>query len=108
MGVSVEQFGCDVSWREAFDLTMGALRDTRTPLFAAYQGWAFPASMPELLTLAASIGDADAAERVMPWTLGEQQRAREAAVISDEDRREAAALLASVSAFRDRDEFPTT
>lgn len=68
--------------------------DTGSPLFAAVEGWAFPASMPELLQLAVTAGEG--AERVMPWTLGAEARRREALRVSPE---EVAAGLAEIDAL---------
>lgn len=107
MGVSVGQVGGDVSWREAVDLTMGALGDTSTPLFAAFKGWAFPASFPELVQISAAAGDQRHADRLMPWVLGEQAREREARAVSVSDVEAGRALLRRYSAMRDLDGFET-
>lgn len=50
-------------------LIQEAADDPSTHLGAELAGWAYPASMPDLLTLTAQIGDAKAAARVMPWAM---------------------------------------
>lgn len=90
LGVSVAAIGSTVSWAEAYDLVVGALEDTSTPLFAAVSGWAFPASMPELVAMAGAASSPGAVEALMPWTIGAELERRAAMAVSPEE--EAAAL----------------
>lgn len=73
MGLS--DLGDAVSWGEACVLVKRAALDPSTALGAELAGWAYPASMPELLTLIAQIPSRSAAKAVMPWSmkLPEQQ-----------------------------------
>lgn len=52
-------------WAEAVDLIDAASGDTTTELGAALAGWSYPASVPELMLVAAVVGKR--AESVMPW-----------------------------------------
>lgn len=61
--VSAWEIGKSLSWAEAVDLVDEALDDTGTELFASVAKWRFPASMPTLLMLAATVGN----DAVMPW-----------------------------------------
>ncbi len=63
-----------MTWGEAKTLLDDAAQDTGTAFGAKLAGWAYPASMRDLLTLAAQIGDWKAARRVMPWILDDPQR----------------------------------
>ena len=85
-GVSAYAIGDSLSWPEAYDLVVASLADSSTPLFAVVQGWAFPASIPELLQLAAAAGGS---EKVMPWNLA----AEKAEKVSDEEIREGVAEI---------------
>lgn len=46
-----------------------AAADPSTALGAELAGWAYPASMPELLTLIAQIPSKSASKAVMPWSM---------------------------------------
>ncbi|MBN9210716.1 MAG: hypothetical protein J0I95_04270 [Microbacterium sp.] len=61
--------GDAVSWGEACVLVKRAAADPSTALGAELAGWAYPASMPELLTMVAQIPKRDAAMAVMPWSM---------------------------------------
>ena len=61
--MSAWEIGRSLSWAEACDLVDQALDDTGTELFASVAKWRFPASMPTLLMLAATVGN----NAVMPW-----------------------------------------
>lgn len=50
---------------ELLALTEAALDDTSTPLFAAVAGWRFPASVPQIVTMGALVGERG--EQMMPW-----------------------------------------
>ncbi|WP_291053731.1 hypothetical protein [Herbiconiux sp.] len=67
MGLS--DLGDALSWGEAKILLEDAAVDGGTPLGAELSGWAYQASMIELLSLMAQIGDPKVAKRVMPWAL---------------------------------------
>ncbi|MDJ1372752.1 hypothetical protein C7K25_15545 [Gulosibacter molinativorax] len=97
-GVSPGDIGDGVTFGEAYDLVVAAMGDTATPLYAAVQGWAFPASFPELVQLASSAGSPDAARKLMPWTLGAENRRREALSVSTAERAEALAELQAMFA----------
>lgn len=99
-GVSVDDVGDGVSYGEAYDLVMGAMEDTSTPLYAAWQGWAFPASFPELVQIASAAGSKSASDGLMPWTLGQKAREREARRVTPEDEAKARAILRERSAMR--------
>lgn len=67
MGLS--DLGDGLTWGEAKLLIEAAAGDPRTAFGAELAGWAYPASMPELLSLIAQIGDKNASNKVMPWVL---------------------------------------
>lgn len=67
MGLS--DLGDAVSWGEACVLIKRAAADPSTALGAELAGWAYPASMPELLTMIAQIPSKNAAKAVMPWSM---------------------------------------
>lgn len=67
MGLS--DLGGAVTWGEAKDLIYAAAEDPSTAFGAELAGWAYPASIPDLLSIAAQIGDWKAARKVMPWAM---------------------------------------
>lgn len=67
MGLS--DLGGALRWGEARDLIRAAAEDSSTAFGAELADWAYPASMPELLSVAAQIGDWKAARKVMPWAM---------------------------------------
>ena len=67
MGLS--DLGDAVLWGEAKLLIEEASVDPATALGAELAGWAYPASLPDLLSLIAQIGDAKASRGVMPWAM---------------------------------------
>lgn len=98
-GVGVDSIGTEVSWEEADALTRAALENTATPLAAAFNGWAYPASMPQLLQMAMSAPSRKAFESMAPWTLGRDQKRRREQEISDDDRKKALAHLEASVVF---------
>ncbi|MFF7683160.1 hypothetical protein ACFZA2_10395 [Microbacterium sp. NPDC007973] len=66
-GVGISDLGGAVSWGEARDLINEAAADPGTQLGAKLAGWAYPASIPQLLMLVAQTGKAS--KKVMPWAL---------------------------------------
>lgn len=58
-------------------------------LGAKLAGWSYPASVPQILTLIAQIGDPKASRKVMPWTL----RLGAEPAATDEELAEATAAL---------------
>ncbi len=104
-GVSIDQVGDGTSWGEVYDLSIAALEDTTTQLFAAYQGWAFPASYPEIVQIASAASDRRKAEEMMPWTIGRRNRDRAQRQVSEADVQRAKARLRRSSAMRGLDGF---
>ena len=80
-----------VSFGEAAALAEIAASDTSTRLGAELAGWAFPADMRWIIDMSARHGKES--KRLMPWTLGEAQREREALRPSAEDIAEAEQAL---------------
>lgn len=68
-GVGISDLGDGLSWGEAHLLIEEAAGDPSTHLGAELAGWAYPASLPDLLSLAAQIGNEKAARKVMPWVM---------------------------------------
>lgn len=66
-GISSRQIGKTVTYGEAWQLVQAALEDTNTPLCASVAGWAYPATLIQLLQLAATIGDQS--DKLMPWRM---------------------------------------
>lgn len=89
MGLS--DLGGGVSWGEVKTLLEEASSDTATELGAKLAGWAYRASMPELISLMAQIGDQKAAHKVMPWVM-KDPRQRESQATPDEVATAAAEL----------------
>jgi hypothetical protein len=73
-GIGLSDLGDRVTWGEAKTLLEAAVEDGSTWLGADLGGWAYPASMPELLSIAAAIGDWKAAKKVMPWAMESPRR----------------------------------
>lgn len=67
MGLS--DLGGAVSWGEARILLEEASADPSTAFGAELAGWAYAASMPTLIGIAAQIGDPKQSRKVMPWVL---------------------------------------
>lgn len=72
MGLS--DLGGALSWGEAILLIEQYAGDTGTALGAKLAGWAYAASMPELISLMAQIGNQKAAHKVMPWVMKDPHR----------------------------------
>ena len=72
MGLS--DLGDGLSWGEAKLLIEEAAADPSTAFGAALAGWAYPASLRELLSLMAQIGNQKAANSVMPWVMKDPRR----------------------------------
>lgn len=68
-GVGLSDLGDAVTWGEARLLIEEASSDPATALGAELAGWAYPANLPALLTLIATIGDQRASRKVMPWVM---------------------------------------
>jgi hypothetical protein len=68
-GIGIGQIGDDVTYGEAWQLVQHALDDTSTPLCAELAEWSYPATLVQLLQLAATAGDGKTAERLMPWRM---------------------------------------
>jgi hypothetical protein len=81
--VGLSDLGGAVTWGEALLLIEDAASDPSTALGAELAGWAFPASMLDLLSLAAQIGNEKAARKVMPWVL-QNPRKTEPSASADE------------------------
>lgn len=96
-GVSVAEFGGAVPWREAVVLVQALVEDTGSLLGAAVQGWAYPASHLELITLAAVVRDKKAFESMTPWALAAEIRERKSRQITDEVRAAAEEKLRRMS-----------
>lgn len=77
-GVSIDDIGDRISWGEARDLVLSAAADTSTEFGASLAGWAYPASLIELMQLSATIADNKAFQSAAPWTMGEELRRRAA------------------------------
>lgn len=88
--MSAYQIGEALSWGEAADLVEAALTDPSTPLFAAINGWQYPASMSEILAIVAQFGKNSA--QVLPFRpddpaiggVTEEQRAADQAEVEAE------------------------
>lgn len=78
-GVGLSDLGDGVTWGEVKVLLEEAAADGSTAFGAELAGWAYQASIPELLSLVAQVGDWKAAKRVMPWAMnGIRERAPQA------------------------------
>lgn len=67
--VGLSDLGDRLTWGEAKLLLEQAASDGGTALGAELAGWSYPASLLQLLTLSAQIGDKNASAKVMPWAL---------------------------------------
>lgn len=68
-GAGLSDLGGALRWGEARLLLEAAAGDPGTALGAELAGWAYPASIRDLISLTAQIGDPKASKRVMPWAL---------------------------------------
>lgn len=82
-GVGLSDLGGGFSWGEAKILLEEAAADPGTTFGAELAGWAYPASLRELLSLMAQIGNQKAANKVMPWVMKDPRR-RESQATPDE------------------------
>jgi hypothetical protein len=67
--VGLSDLGDGLTWGEAKILLDEAAADPGTALGAKLANWAYPASLRELLTLIAQIGNEKASRKVMPWAM---------------------------------------
>lgn len=67
--VGLSDLGDGLTWGEARILIEDAASDPSTALGAELAGWAYQATMPQLLSLVAQVGDKRASRRVMPWVM---------------------------------------
>jgi hypothetical protein len=65
----LSDLGDAVTWGEAKILIEDAASDPSTSLGAELAGWAYPASMLDILSLAAQIGNRKVTAKLMPWAL---------------------------------------
>ena len=82
-GVGLSDLGDGLSWGEAKLLIEEASSDQSTALGAELAGWAYPASIRDLISLSAQIANPDVAQKLMPWTL-EQPGSKEPNATADE------------------------
>lgn len=68
-GVGLSDLGGALRWGEVRLLIEAAAGDPGTALGAELAGWAYPASIRDLISLTAQIGDPKASKRVMPWAM---------------------------------------
>lgn len=78
-GVGISDLGGGLTWGEAKLLLQEAASDPGTTLGAVLAGWAYPATVPALLTLVAAIGDRKASQKVMPWVMQNPRNAEPSA-----------------------------
>ena len=83
-GTGLSDLGDRLSWGEAKTLLEEAAGDGGTALGAELAGWAYPASMPQLIALSAQIGDPKTARRVMPWAMDNPRRKKQNQATPDE------------------------
>ena len=72
MGLS--DLGGALTWGECQVLLQSAAEDPSTVLGAHIAGWAYPASMVDLISLTAQIRDKQAVRDLMPWSPSLAQR----------------------------------
>jgi hypothetical protein len=77
--VGLSDLGDGLSWGEAKLLIEEAAEDPSTAFGAELADWAYPASLPDLLTLVATIGNQRASMKVMPWVMKNPRTAGPAA-----------------------------
>lgn len=82
-GVGISDLGDRLLWGEAKLLLEGAAEDTSTLLGAELAEWAYPASVVELLSLIAQIGNEKTAKKLMPWALPKNEPRADAAEIAE-------------------------
>lgn len=93
-GLSIMDIGSDrLTWGEAYLLLKAAATDTSTRLGAELAGFAYPASMPQLYMLLATISDRDAAMSIMPWSVREREEQKKAHAVTQSEMDVAAAAL---------------
>lgn len=79
LGTGLSDLGDSLSWGECLLLLESAASDPSTPLGAELAGWAYTASLRDLISLSAQIGDPKAAKKLMPWALDAPGKAEGAA-----------------------------
>jgi hypothetical protein len=77
--VGISDLGDGLTWGEAKLLLDEAAADPGTALGAEMAGWAYPASLRELLTLAAQVGDWKSARKIMPWVMPDPRGTKQTA-----------------------------
>lgn len=77
-GVGLSDLGDGLIWGEAKLLLEQAAEDPATALGAELAGWAYPASIPTLISLVAQIGDPKSSKKVMPWSMKVPRREQQA------------------------------
>ena len=68
-GVGLSDQGDGLTWGEAKILLDEASADPATVLGAHLAGWAYPASIPQLLSIVVASDSPKATKRIMPWAL---------------------------------------
>lgn len=102
-GVRLHELESDADFAELVAFTRVAVSDPSTRLGAAHQGWAYRASIPELVQVATGLGEK--AEEHLPWGMAAAMRRAEARKVTDSDMQAARERLARVSAMRRLDGF---
>lgn len=83
-GIGLSDLGDGVTWGEAKTLLEDAAADGGTVFGAWLAGWAYPASMRELIALSAQIGDPKVSKRLMPWAMDNPRRRQAPRATPDE------------------------
>lgn len=83
-GTGISELGDGLLWGEAKTLLEEAAADGGTALGAELAGWAYPASMVQLITLSAQIGDSKVFRKVAPWALDNPRRRKQNQATPDE------------------------
>ena len=81
--VGLSDLGDAVTWGEAKTLLEEAAGDPSTALGAVLADWAYPASIPELISITAQVADPKASKKLMPWVL-ENHRSRQPEASAEE------------------------
>lgn len=68
-GVGLSDLGDRLTWGECWLLLKRSAGDHATPLGAELAGWAYQASMRDLISLSAQIGDPKVSRKLMPWAI---------------------------------------
>lgn len=76
--------GDGVTWGEARTLIEEAAADGGTAIGAELAGWAYPASIRQLIELSALIGSQKVAKQVMPWAMENPRRKQKDQPTADE------------------------